>query len=235
MKKVVYLEGITELVFVYRLICTHYDYDVTRVQVHCINLDPNSKFELPAHYGIQEAPDYFQLICASGDSGVISQMRERYEGHIEAGYEVVVGLKDVFGKEYTQLAGHKLDTEKVKRIISIQHRVFAEESRVKLCFAIMEVEAWVLGMTGFLSREYPQMKLNNEVDPEMTYVHPYKDIHMAFSSIGVPFEKHWGDIISVFNRIQKADFDQLYASDYCASFNSFFDVLLGIAKEDMIA
>lgn len=228
MKKVVYVEGVTELVFVYKLICTHYGYGGNLFQIHNVNLDPIAGREIPADFGQPDAPDYYQLVCAGGDGGVISAIKERYKGHIDAGFEIVVGLKDVYGRAYTSLAGHVYDSEKVKKLIGIQKSQLSAEKQASLCFAIMEVEAWILGMRRFLEREYSNLSLSEGIDPETTYVHPYKDIHTAFNSIGVRFEKHWGDILAVMNRMTKEDFDSLYASPCCTSFNAFYELVLGI-------
>lgn len=227
MKKVVYVEGVTELVFVYNLLCTHYNFDGTKVQIHNINLDPVAGLQIPADFGIKDAPDYYQLVCVAGDSGVVSNMKERYQGHIDAGFEVIVGLKDVYGNAYTRLAGHKYKTAAVSRLVTCQRELLSESEKAHLCFAIMEVEAWILGMSDYLNREYPRIKLHTDSDPETAYVHPYKILYDAFNEVGVQFEKHWGDILAVLGRIRKEDFEQLYNSNHCASFKAFYNVLLG--------
>ena len=221
------MEGVTELVFVYNLICTHYGYDGNLFQIHNVNLDPVAGLELPADFGQTDAPDYYQLVCAGGDSSVISAIIERYKGHIDAGFEIVVGLKDVYGRAYTRLAGHVYDREKVNRLISIQKSQLPADNKAALCFAIMEVEAWILGMKSFFEREYPNVCLSEDIDPETTYVHPYEVIHAAFNSVGVRFEKHWGDILSVMNRMTKEDFDFLFSNPCCASFKVFYELVLG--------
>lgn len=232
MKKVVYVEGVTELVFVYNLVCTHYDYDGSRVRIRIINLDPVAGLQIPADYGTDNAPDYFQIVCSGGDSGVISRIKERYHGHVEAGFDIVVGLKDVYGKAYINIAGHYLDEEKVSQLIEIQREQLCQEVKASLCFAIMEIEAWLLGMDVFLKREFPGITIDSEVNPETTYVHPYDIIHEAFSSVGVQFEKHWGNILAILGRISKEDFERLYASPLCKSFNVFYDVLFGMVPDE---
>lgn len=227
MKKVVYVEGVTELVFVYNLICTHYYYNGAQVQVHNINLDPVAGLQIPADFGTQDAPDYYQLVCVGGDSGVVSYMKERYKGHVDAGFDVIVGLKDVYGSAYTRLAGHEYKTAEINRLVAGQKEQLAEHERAHLCFAIMEVEAWILGMNDSLVRSYPEIKLQADSDPETAYVHPYKVLHDALGAVGVQFEKHWGDILAVLNRFSKENFEQLYHSAHCSSFKVFYDVLFG--------
>ena len=225
MKKVVYVEGVTELVFVYNLVCTHYEYDGSRVQIHNIDLDPIAGLQIPADFGLTDAPDYFQIVCVGGDSKVISKMKERYQGHISTGFDIIVGLKDVYGDAYVSLAGHQMDEKIVAQLMAIQREQLAQEQKAILCYAIMEVESWILGMTDFLSREYSLMAVERDVNPETKFVHPYNVLHDGFGAIGVQFEKHWGDILSVLNKVTKDDFEQLYASVNCHSFNEFYDVL----------
>lgn len=225
MKKVIYVEGVTELVFVYNLICTHYDYDGNRVKIQLVNLDPVAGLQIPADFGLSTASDFFQIVCAGGDSSVISRIQERYQGHIDAGFEIIVGLKDVYGEAYVSLAGHRLEDDKVKQIIEIQRKQLINERNALLCFAIMEVEAWILGMRHFLEREFPGMLYDKSVNPEKAFVHPYDIIHEAFAGVGVQFNKHWGDILSVIGKMSKNDFEELYHDANCHSFTVFYDTL----------
>ena len=71
MKKVIYLEGETELAFVYQLLTTHYDGDWTRFRMQSILLDPRARINLPSDYGSEDAPDEFLLICA-GSAGIMA-------------------------------------------------------------------------------------------------------------------------------------------------------------------
>lgn len=51
MKVAIYVEGITEAGFVYQLIGEKYQWDWTKVQIECLNLDPQDvAMTLPARF-----------------------------------------------------------------------------------------------------------------------------------------------------------------------------------------
>ena len=225
MRKVIYVEGVTEIIFVYHLICTHYSYNGRQCRIQITSLDRATKLSLPKDFGESNAPNFFLIVGAAGDEGVVSLIKERYSGHMREGYDVVVGLRDVYGQAYCKLAGHRIDRGKVKMLIEAQRKQLHDNLSASLCFAIMEIEAWLMGMDDYLKDKFPKLDLKWDKDPETTYVHPYNELHTVLNRIGVAFEKHGGDIMSFFDRITKDDFDKLYSSAKCSSFNEFYEVL----------
>lgn len=223
MKKVIYVEGEAELVFVYQLIITHYQYQGTLFYLQTVNLNQRSGVQLASHYGNVNAPDYFQLVCVGGDTRVVSKLSEDYDRLINEDFDVIVGLRDIYSEAYTSIAGHNMDLGVVHQLIEGQRGVLKPFPKVSLCFSIMEVEAWIIGMYPFLKRKYPGIGLGHICDPQKECVHPFNELKCALNRMGVSFNKHWRDFISIMDQITREDFEELYSSPCCLSFNEFYD------------
>ena len=224
MKKVIYLEGETELAFVYQLLMTHYDEEWTRFRMQIILLDPRARMNLPSDYGLEDAPDEFLLICTGSDESVISKINENARRHLEAGYEIVVGLKDVYGERYIKSTGHRINQRKITELICAQ-RDALDCNKSALYFAIMEVEAWILGLQSFLQREFPGIELPYENDPQEEICHPFAKLRQALNAVNIPYDKHIDEVLSLVSKIKKEDFVELYTSSLCVSFKEFYDCL----------
>jgi hypothetical protein len=105
-------------------------------------------------------------------------------------------------------------------------------------FSIMEMEAWVLGMYNFfaevdpiLTPEFIQEKLGYnllEIDPETHFFKPASDLEKIYNLVGKKYDKKLGDIESIFSKIGKQDFIDLYNKATCKSYNEFCDVLIAV-------
>ena len=226
MKKVVYLEGETELAFVHQLLRTHYGGEWTRFRIQIILLDPRAKISLPSDFGSKDAPDEFLLICAGSHESVVSKINENIQRHLEEGFEIVVGLKDVYGERYIKLAGHRINQRKIVELICAQREAL-ESNQSALYFAIMEIEAWMLGMPSFLQREFPGINLPYTSDPQVEICHPSAKLKQSLNAVNVPYGKHTDEVLSLVSKIKKEDFEELYTSPRCASFREFYECLFG--------
>ena len=96
MKVAIYVEGITEAAFVYQLIKEHYQSDWTAFRLECLNLDPQEAAKDLRNYGDEAASDYFLIYDSCSDTAVSSDIMNRINSHLEAGFDKVVGLRDVY-------------------------------------------------------------------------------------------------------------------------------------------
>ena len=107
---------------------------------------------------------------------------------------------------------------------------------VNFHFAIMEVEAWFLGMSGYLNKidgrltqEYVQKNLGIDLghDPEKTVFHPAVELGKIYSLVGKQYDKHLSDISAIMSKLTRDDFLELIGSGKCRAFKSFAESLLG--------
>lgn len=118
MKVAIYVEGITEAGFVYQLIGEKYQWDWTKVHIDCLNLDPKDAADDLRDFGAEEAPDYFLIYDSGSDTSVVSDIRAKFQGHMDQGFDKVVGLRDVYSESYIDLYGRHLDSLDANGLIS---------------------------------------------------------------------------------------------------------------------
>lgn len=104
-------------------------------------------------------------------------------------------------------------------------------------FAIMEIEAWFLGMDGFmdrldsrLTRDFviKNLNINLDDDPENTIFHPAAELGKIYALVDKQYDKHKSDISSIMSLLTNDDFLRLINSGKCNTFKMFAESLLGV-------
>lgn len=229
MRKVaVYVEGMTELVFVYHAICAHFQSDWTVFYLDFVNSSPSDRIDLVHPYGDEDADNQFLIYNCGADESVIPTMIERFPSHIQQGFNAVVGLRDIHGSRYFEIyrAGHeKIEWPKVNAMMRDLELTVARadpSGSMAIRFSIMEIEAWLLAMPELLVEAYPSFPHErfSSTDPEVSYVHPFKVVQEM-----VPYDKHFNIVESVFSHLTSVHLDALLKSGKCESFARFYSCL----------
>lgn len=229
MRKVaVYVEGMTELVFVYHTILAHYQSDWTSFHLDYLNTSPSNRIDLERPYGDKNADNQFLIYNCGSDESVIPMMIERFHSHIQQGFSAVVGLRDIHGSRYFDIykAGHeKVEWTKVKAMMHDLETTVASadpSGTMTIRFSIMEIEAWLLAMPDLLAEVYSDFSRDrvDSVNPEVAFIHPFKVL-----SEMTTYEKHFNIVESVLSHITNAHLTTLLNSGKCASFARFYKCL----------
>lgn len=239
-KLAVFVEGQTELVFVREFLKQWYGYDVNVVGFDCYNLLAKEFCDAEYKYGSEDSENYFMIVNVGNDKSVLSSIIGRLKFLRNKGFQLVVGLRDMYSSQYIKDA-HKHEivdevsrqhVESVKKILSdLEDGVF-----VDFHFAIMEVEAWFMGMDGFverlderLTRDFVCQNLNISLDddPEKTLFHPAAELGKIYALVGKQYDKHKSDISSIMSLLTNDDFLSLINSGKCSTFKMFAESLLG--------
>ena len=235
MKVAIYVEGITEVGFVYRLIGEKYEWDWTKVQIECLNLNPLDAANDLRDVGQDDASDYFLIYDSGSDTSVVSDIRGRFQGHMDQGFDKVVGLRDVYSESYIDLYGRQLNPKNIIEFIKDIQEPLEELDQtgfIRVRFAVMETEAWMLALSDVFQkidnsldadglRAKAGFDINN--DPQTVYFHPYAKLEDIFKSIGKNYSKHWREIKEIIFKLTWTDFETLYNSGRCKSFRDFYD------------
>lgn len=92
----------------------------------------------------------------------------------------------------------------------------------------MEVETWMLALLdkwkGNISNEDILQYFNPEEKLEEIY-HPAEVVKAITGISGTPYDKHASQVNSIMTNIEWNDYNDLYQSNRCPSFNSFIDDL----------
>lgn len=230
MRKVaLFVEGLAEQVFVRNFLIKWYDWDGNKVGLTCYKLHAGNEHDAPYPYGTVESENYFQIFNVGNDSSVLSVMLDRADSLHNAGYSLVVGLRDMFSNVYHQKTFQKnnervIDPELNERFIQSAKDTIEASSKpleLQMHFAIMEVEAWLLGMPGFMEQ------LQDINDPEADIYHPAEKLKELIEAMDSSYDKHSKDIESIIGNLNKEDYHALYESGRCASFRRFVEAVVG--------
>lgn len=230
MRKVaLFVEGLAEQVFVRDFLIKWYDWDESKVGLSCYKLHAGNEHYAPYPYGSVDSEYYFQIFNVGNDNSVLSVMLDRADWLHKAGYTLVVGLRDMFSKVYHQKTFQKnnervIDPELNEKFIQSAKETIAASSKsleLQMHFAIMEVEAWLLGMPRFM--EF----LQDINDPETDIYHPAEKLKELMEAKGSGYDKHSKDIESIIGNLEKEDYLALYESGRCQSFRRFVEAVIG--------
>lgn len=239
-KLAVFVEGQTEQVFVREFLKQWYGYDVNVVGFDCYNLFAKEFCDAEYKYGSEDSDNYFMIVNVGNDNSVLSSIIGRLKFLRNKGFQLVVGLRDMYSSQYIKDAQKyeivdevsQRHVESVKEVLrDIEDGVF-----VDFHFAIMEVEAWFMGMDGFMERldgrltqDFVSQNLNISLDddPEKTVFHPAAELGKMYALVGKQYDKHKSDISSIMSLITKDDFLRLIYSGKCNTFKMFSESLLG--------
>jgi hypothetical protein len=231
-KIAVFLEGQTELILFREYLLRKFNWSV---DIECRKLHREQFQAAEYDFPFADAAYHFLLVNIGNDQKVLSALLNREKGLIENGYEKIIGLRDMYSKEYRDFSS-TINQELNNEFISIQSETLLKRnSSAKLHFAIMETEAWILGMNQVLEKidstltsSFINGRLGfnlDEIDPEATFFHPAKILNDIYVLTGNTYDKHKGDIEALANLLTCEDYDNLFASDKCNSFKAFYNEL----------
>lgn len=227
-KVALFVEGMTEQVFVREFLLSWFDWDANSVGLDCYKLYADSQSSVPYKYGSIESENYFQIFDVGNDARVLSEMLYRADTLQNAGYSMIVGLRDMFSEIYTSKTIERngervIDTELNDRFIQGAKDTITKEAKnidIHIQFAIMEVEAWLLGIPKFFDN------LSGVNDPETDIYHPAITLKELRKADGLTYQKHRDEMEAIIGSIAKDDYKALIDSGRCQSFRNFVEVLL---------
>ena len=206
----------------------------------CYNLHAKEFYDAEYRYGSEESENYFMIVNVGNDNSVLSSIIGRMKFLRNKGFQLVVGLRDMYSSQYIKDAQKHEIVEEVnlRHVNSVKEvlRDIDDGTFVDFHFAIMEIEAWFMGMDGFmerldgsLTRDYIIQNLNISLDddPETTLFHPAAELSKLYALVGKQYDKHKSNISSIMALLTNDDFLQLIYSGKCNSFKLFAESLLG--------
>jgi hypothetical protein len=242
MKKIaIFVEGQTELIFTRELLLKCYEWQ--NIWVECYSLF-NDRDLNPVEYSFpnQDAEFYYQIINIGNDTKVLSSLlkREKYLFSANQAFDKIIGLRDMYSKEYRETAKSSIIKDEINQKFINSHNATIERfsenpDKVNFHFAIMELETWLLGINGIFSdfneeltteKIEEELEVNlEEIDPEKEVFHPAKLISEIMSLVNESYDKKKGEVNKFMGRISKEDFNILFESNKCETFNQFCNSL----------
>ena len=240
MKCAVYVEGKAEMLFVADVLAKYSDYDPSKIGFKCITLNKDvlKPVSHPAQGDELSSSSYYQIVNVNNDDLVVSKLKKDIPNLAKQGYEIIIGLRDVFGEGYKALIqNQEIDLDLIREMHDVQYDQIKNDcADIRLHFAIMEYEAWMLALIdnfiiskgGNPDSVFKSVGIDYNSDFEKTVFHPYIKVEKIFQSIGEHYGKHESDYYSFLNTLTKTDYETLRNSNRCVSFKLFIDSLLSI-------
>lgn len=243
-KIAIFVEGQTELIFVSDFLIKWFKYDPNIIGLNCLASHGTRLFPGGfSSFGDENSELYYIIQNVGNDESVISKIQEEATHLVAKGYELILGLRDMYSKKYVQKIKtippqidsslNKLYIDSVEQILSVH----PQASIISIHHAIMEVEAWFIGMPksllGLDPRFTPEFihhhstKIDLDSDPEKTILHPA----VAIAELGKVaqahiYDKHDYEIQNMCNQLSREDYVALMSSGKCMAFTSFAKKLI---------
>ncbi len=230
-KTAIFVEGQTELIFVREMLLKVFQYQ--DIALECFNLIKDSNLSSTEYpYQNDGATHYFQILNVGNDRSVLSRMLNRESNMLNAGFSKIIGLRDMYSKEYREVVGNAEIDDKVSQhfIDKTQSQIIS--SAMFFTYSIMEVEAWMLGLSHSLvridKRLTNQLILDeigfdlSEIDPETVFFHPAKVVEKIFLMVGMDYKKSQDNSNMILGSFEREDFINLLNSKKCNSFKEFY-------------
>ena len=238
MKIALYVEGQTEIIFVREFLRKWYDYDANKIGFECLELRNAAPFETAYSMGDKHSERFYTIVNVGCDTRALSKALENASEHRNRGYNKVIVLRDMYSEDYKKFQhDRKVDQLLNTRFIqgalqAINQRGF--ENYVHCHFAIMEIEAWLLGMGWYLSKHDPlltqdyilsELEFDLDKDPESIEFHPAGRLKGIYGLAGKNYDKHAHEVNAIMSHIEKRDFEFLLELEKCESFKNFITTL----------
>ena len=241
MRKIaIFVEGQTELIVVREFLLKKFEY--TNIDLICRTLFKNSTIH-PAEFDVlnANAEYHYQIINVGNDNAVLSRILKREKYMWNAGYVKIIGLRDMYSKKYReesqvidQVTNHMFINGAKTTIVNKA----IDSNKITVCFAIMETEAWFLGLNNIFEELNPALTnvnilnslgidLEND-NPESTHYHPATTISNIYGLIGRSYKKKKSDIEAICKLATKNKYDELLSSNKCPSFSHFASQILNL-------
>lgn len=243
MKYAVYVEGKAEMLFVADVLQKYSNYDPSKIGFCCINLEADDcrLVNFPRQGDLDTSKDYYQIVNVNNDNKVISKLLKDIPNLTTKGFQVIIGLRDVFSKNYTDIyKDQKVDYSHITTFCESQAEVLGKvktTSDVHLHFAIMEFETWMLalikkyiearGMNVYDIEQKLNIALSSCCNYEELAFHPYNLVRKIYDSCGEKYGKHGGELQAFLACLIREDYEILRISNCCPSYTKFMQSLLG--------
>ena len=190
----------------------------------------------------ESAKCLFNIFNVNNDERVVGSINERKD-KLRGKYDVIFGLRDIEGALYKkQSNGSSRDDAVVDRIIKEQTSLLEEiseeiDTKICLCFSVMEIEAWFFGMKNFIKKLITEKKTAEDAENaiqemQKKYSKPEEVLHPKGKLISflkendIVYSPSRDSLEGFFPCLEKKDLFELRENNAVPSFDQFIDELI---------
>lgn len=237
MKLAIFVEGLTERLFVERLISEIAGRKNIRIRIENVSGKSNARrLRLISDNEVENPKGYVLIRDSQGDHNVASDVRDNYQKLVNEGYVEIVGLRDLFPKPESDLP---ILLGLSRR--SLNFKLPTIPFKVTWIIAVMEIEAWFLAEFTHFSRISPQLTRQNilasfgidiETENMEKRPNPAKDLNTIYEFAGLSYIKKSDNIK---NTVENLDFAIIYTSmSHVRQLNLLVDTIDGFVSSCLI-
>lgn len=211
-KLAVFVEGLTERIFVQRLlreIAGHNNIEIESVETAGRSPGRERFVQRFVARAKDTGTPYYALLVQSGvDERVVSDLRDSYTSLVDAGFDDIIAIRDVY-------PNRRKDIDSMEQVMKEVLPSAPLDPAVIL--AVMETEAWFWAEHTHFERIDPRLSYGRlqeefsfdprEIDPEETLAHPAAELGRAYGLVGQKYRKHRNEIERT---VYCLDFDRMY-------------------------
>ncbi len=233
-KVAIFVEGQTELIFIREYLLKMYEHQEVEVKCFTFLREGNIK---PTEYSFSppEAAYSFEIFNVGNDNAVLSRLLKNEQHLWNTGFHKIFGVRDMYSKDYREVVKNASINEDINQrfqqsTLAVINAKAIRPQNIHFCYAIMEVEAWIIALKDCFLKLHPILNSNfissklgfeiDAVDPETTFFHPAATLEDIYKLVGLTYNKRKGDINAIMDNIQKQNFIDLANSNKCQSFKS---------------
>lgn len=241
-KIAIFVEGQTELIFVREFLLRIFEYQ--NINIGCYNLFTNNnlnatEYAFPNEFD-EQLDFYFEIINVGNDNAVLSRILRREQHLWNSDFQKIIGLRDMYGKAYREEAQNHQISETLNQLFinSVQEQINTRAKRpddIHFIFAIMEIEAWLLGFQEVFVEIDDRLTVNfiyqnlgfdlKNIDPETTFFHPTNNLNDIYNLANLSYTKKRSEIERLISFLSKDDFELLEMEEKCTSFSNFYNIV----------
>lgn len=235
MKKIaVFAEGQTEQIFVRELLLRVLN--PAKLSFECLELKANTFSVVPYKYANPHAEIHFMMINVHGDERVLSSVREREKDLIEkSGYDRIIAIRDMYSEAYAKRSPGRINDSVTVDFLHSHNAIIQKMTyppKIRLHFAIMEIEAWFLGMYNLFSKvdhvltvDHIREQLGIDLtitDPQKEYFRPSHQVSMICELCGRTYSKKRDEVESICSNMELVDFENAIENSRCECFADLY-------------
>jgi hypothetical protein len=241
----VFTEGQTEQITVRELLFRIFN--PSKLSFECWELLAGNLSLTPYKYPNTPNPcveTHFMIINVHGDEAVISTIEEREKSLIEKGrFERIIGLRDMYSEKYDKRTNGTINDATSSQIIQGNESKIQQmnyHNRIKLYFAIMEIEAWILGMYNIFQRidrtltvDCIKQKLGIDlkaIDPQKAFYKPSDQLNSILLLCRGQYKKKRSEVEGICCKMESTDFEDARENGRCKCFDEFYREVVGCSE-----
>ncbi len=243
MKRIaIFVEGQAEQIFIRYLLVTIFDW--SKLSFTCVKLYANQMQDVPYNHNVGQShvEVHFLIVDAANDRKVLSAIKEREQHLFAKGYDKVFGLRDMYSEEYCKYSDRIQDAVTNKFIdgATLSVSLMSCPEKIHFHFAIMELEAWFLGMYSLLQKirstlapHYIEETVGydlSEIDPQTQFFKPAVELDRILRLAGLRYRKHSHEVNSILSGMDRTDCETAVENGRCQSFDGFYSELQSVSE-----